>query len=132
MLATQTDRDFMWRALELAQKGLYTTTPNPRVGCIIVREGKIVGEGWHEKAGEDGHRWHPLACAILTAGRTVARDNPQLTVRGVSTPRQPLRVILDSKGEIPANAKVLADENALLVYGKERPWSFAAPVEAIS
>jgi len=85
-----------------------------------------------QAARDDGHRWRALACAILTGGRTVARDNPQLTVRGVNTPRQPLRVILDSKGEIPANAKVLADENALLVYGKERPWSFAAPVEAIS
>jgi len=41
----------MRRALELAEKGLATTTPNPRVGCVIAREGKIVGEGWHERAG---------------------------------------------------------------------------------
>ena len=39
-------------ALALARKGLYTTDPNPRVGCVIVRDGAIVGQGWHERAGE--------------------------------------------------------------------------------
>jgi diaminohydroxyphosphoribosylaminopyrimidine deaminase/5-amino-6-(5-phosphoribosylamino)uracil reductase len=42
----------MARALELAARGLNTTTPNPRVGCVLVRNGEIIGEGWHEKAGE--------------------------------------------------------------------------------
>ena len=46
------DYDFMARALRLAEQGLYSTTPNPRVGCVIVREGRIVGEGWHQRAGE--------------------------------------------------------------------------------
>ena len=41
----------MRRALELAEKGLYTATPNPRVGCVITRNEKVVGEGWHERAG---------------------------------------------------------------------------------
>ena len=41
----------MERALELARKGMYTTTPNPRVGCVVVVDDKVVGEGWHEKAG---------------------------------------------------------------------------------
>lgn len=41
----------MARALQLARRGLYTTTPNPRVGCVIVRDGAIAGEGWHERAG---------------------------------------------------------------------------------
>jgi len=41
----------MARALELGERGLYTTTPNPRVGCVVVRECEVVGEGWHEKAG---------------------------------------------------------------------------------
>ena len=45
------DRAFMARALALAERGLYTTTPNPRVGCVIVRDGRIVGEGWHQRAG---------------------------------------------------------------------------------
>lgn len=47
----QTDYQFMVRALRLAERGLYTTDPNPRVGCVLVRDGEIVGEGWHERAG---------------------------------------------------------------------------------
>jgi diaminohydroxyphosphoribosylaminopyrimidine deaminase/5-amino-6-(5-phosphoribosylamino)uracil reductase len=45
------DHAFMARALQLAQRGLNTTTPNPRVGCVMVRDGRVIGEGWHEKAG---------------------------------------------------------------------------------
>lgn len=48
------DSRMMARALQLAYKGLYTTEPNPRVGCVLVRDGEIVGEGWHARAGE-GH-----------------------------------------------------------------------------
>jgi diaminohydroxyphosphoribosylaminopyrimidine deaminase / 5-amino-6-(5-phosphoribosylamino)uracil reductase len=47
-----TDRDMMTRALALAERGLFTTTPNPRVGCVIARDGLVLGEGWHERAGE--------------------------------------------------------------------------------
>ncbi len=46
------DYRHMARALTLARRGLYSTDPNPRVGCVLVREGEIVGEGWHERAGE--------------------------------------------------------------------------------
>jgi diaminohydroxyphosphoribosylaminopyrimidine deaminase/5-amino-6-(5-phosphoribosylamino)uracil reductase len=46
--------EYMARAISLAQQGLYTTDPNPRVGCVIVKDGIIVGEGFHRKAGE-GH-----------------------------------------------------------------------------
>ena len=46
------DRSFMARALALAERGLYTTTPNPRVGCVVVKDGSIVGEGWHARSGE--------------------------------------------------------------------------------
>src|SRR5689334_21200899 len=49
---TDEDHRHMARALQLAERGLYTTTPNPRVGCVIVRDGAVVGEGWHERAGE--------------------------------------------------------------------------------
>src|SRR5262245_26731277 len=54
----------MSRALELAERGLYTTTPNPRVGCVIVRNGEVTGEGWHEKAGGP----HAEVRALLAAG----------------------------------------------------------------
>lgn len=43
---------FMARAIALAEKGKYTTDPNPRVGCVIVKDQRIIAEGWHEKAGE--------------------------------------------------------------------------------
>jgi diaminohydroxyphosphoribosylaminopyrimidine deaminase/5-amino-6-(5-phosphoribosylamino)uracil reductase len=51
---TDLDRTSMARAFALAQRGLFTTTPNPRVGCVIVREGAVLGEGFHARAGE-GH-----------------------------------------------------------------------------
>lgn len=239
------DHAMMRRALLLAEKGLFTATPNPRVGCVLTKGERIVGEGWHERAGlphaeanalvaaggeakgatayvtlepcshhgrtppcadalvsagvsrvvaamrdpnpeaeggggklaaagirfehglmeeearelnigfvsrvtrrrpwvrmkvaatldgrtalangqsqwitgpearKDGHRWRARACAILTGGGTVAEDDPQLTVREVETPRQPLRVIVDSRLETPARAKVLADGNALIFH----------------
>ncbi len=46
------DQGFMIRALQLARRGWYTTRPNPRVGCVLVRDGRIIGEGWHRRAGE--------------------------------------------------------------------------------
>lgn len=46
------DVKYMTRALQLAEQGLWTTDPNPRVGCVIVKDGEVVGEGWHHKAGE--------------------------------------------------------------------------------
>ena len=54
------DHQFMSRAIELARRGLYTTDPNPRVGCVIVNNGKVVGEGWHERAGEGHAEVHAL------------------------------------------------------------------------
>jgi diaminohydroxyphosphoribosylaminopyrimidine deaminase / 5-amino-6-(5-phosphoribosylamino)uracil reductase len=53
----------MRRALDLARLGLYTTHPNPRVGCILVRDGRIVGSGWHRRAGEAHAEVHALAQA---------------------------------------------------------------------
>ena len=233
------DHAMMRRALELAAKGMFTTTPNPRVGAVLVKDGQVVGEGWHEKAGgphaeivaleraarqaegatlyvtlepcnhqgrtppcvdailkakvkrvvaamrdpnpqakgggerlpafehgvlepearelnigfisrvtrgrpwvrmkiaatldgrtalqdgrsqwitgeearRDGHRWRARACAILTGIGTIRADDPQLTVREVETPRQPLRVVVDSRLETPSSARVLQGEQALI------------------
>jgi len=48
------DQVFMQQALDLAKRGRFTTSPNPNVGCVIVQDGEVVGQGWHKKAGE-GH-----------------------------------------------------------------------------
>jgi diaminohydroxyphosphoribosylaminopyrimidine deaminase/5-amino-6-(5-phosphoribosylamino)uracil reductase len=242
------DRAMMRRALDLAARGLYTTTPNPRVGCVVTAEEEILGEGWHEKAGgphaevvalekagaraagatvyvtlepcnhqgrtppcvellvrrkigrvvaamrdpnpqaahggealaaagigfehglmedearelnigfvsrmtrgrpwvrlkvaatldgrtalpdgksqwitgpearRDGHRWRARACAVLTGIGTVKADDPRLTVREVDTPRQPMRVIVDSRLETPASARILEGGNVLLFAGRQ-------------
>jgi diaminohydroxyphosphoribosylaminopyrimidine deaminase/5-amino-6-(5-phosphoribosylamino)uracil reductase len=257
------DREHMRRALELAARGLFTTTPNPRVGCVIVGDGRVIGEGWHERAGEahaevraladvaargatargatayvtlepcnhtgrtppctdallaagvarvvaamhdpylpaaggadrlaaagvevdhglleaearelnagwikrvqhgrpwvrvkiaasldgrtaldngesrwitgaearaDGHRWRARACAILTGIGTVQQDDPQLTVRDVQTSRQPLKVIVDRHGELPAGARVLEGGNILVVSAETPRTVWPANVESI-
>lgn len=51
---------FMAQALQLAEQGLYTTDPNPRVGCLVVKDGQIVGRGWHRRAGEPHAEVHAL------------------------------------------------------------------------
>jgi diaminohydroxyphosphoribosylaminopyrimidine deaminase / 5-amino-6-(5-phosphoribosylamino)uracil reductase len=238
------DQEYMRQALALAERGLYTTTPNPRVGCVIVRDGTVVGSGWHARAGEphaevtalreagpraagstvyvtlepcshhgrtppctdalvaakvarviaasedpnplvagqgvsrllsagidvrvglmseatrelnigfwsrmtrgrpwvrmkiaasldgktalangrsqwitgpdarrDGHAWRARACAVLTGIGTVKDDDPQLTVRDVPTTRQPLRIVVDSRLEVPLSARVLVGGNVLI------------------
>jgi len=238
----------MRRALALAERGLYTTTPNPRVGCVLVQAESVVGEGWHEKTGaphaeanalaaagarakgatayvalepcnhqgrtppcaqalaragvarvvaaardpnpkaarggealaaagirfeagllemearelnigffsrmergrpwvrmkiaatldgrtaladgrsqwitgaearRDGHRWRARACAVLTGAGTVRADDPRLTVREVETPRQPLRVVVDSRLEIPTAARILEGGNVVVFCGAD-------------
>jgi len=239
------DQAMMERALALAEKGLYTTTPNPRVGCVVTQGERVVGEGWHERAGgphaevlalqgspagatvyvtlepcnhhgrtppcvealkkarvkrvvaamrdpnpkaahggaalaaagiafehgllemqarelnigfvsrmtrarpwvrmkiaatldgrtaladgtsqwitgeearRDGHRWRARACAILTGIGTVRADDPRLTVRDVETPRQPLRVIVDSRLETPPTARILEGDRVLIFAGRQ-------------
>jgi diaminohydroxyphosphoribosylaminopyrimidine deaminase/5-amino-6-(5-phosphoribosylamino)uracil reductase len=61
------DSHWMAQALRLAEKGLYSTSPNPRVGCVLVKENKIIGEGWHERAGEPHAEVHALRAAGNTA-----------------------------------------------------------------
>lgn len=250
------DHQCMAEALRLAEQGLYSTSPNPRVGCVIARGGQIVGRGWHERAGEphaevhalreageqargatayvtlepcshfgrtppcadgliaagvgrvvaamadpnplvagqgleklrqagiqaevglmgaeaealnigfvsrmtrgrpwvrlkaaasldgktalnngasqwitgpearqDGHRWRARACAILTGIGTVLEDDPLMNVRQVETPRQPQRIIVDSRLEIPLTARILAGGKVLIACAQENPNKQAA------
>ncbi len=246
----------MAQALALAERGLFTTTPNPRVGCVIARDGAVVGTGWHARAGEphaeaialrdagvraagstvyvtlepcchhgrtppctdgliaakvarvivacedpnplvsgqgiarlraaridvsvgllsdparelnigfasrmtrgrpwvrmkvaatldgktalgngrsrwitgpearrDGHAFRARACAVLTGIGTVKDDDPQLTVRDVPTTRQPLRVVVDSRLEVPLAARILEGGHVLVAAAVENPARTAA------
>jgi diaminohydroxyphosphoribosylaminopyrimidine deaminase / 5-amino-6-(5-phosphoribosylamino)uracil reductase len=72
MTVTAEDARHMARALQLARRGMYTTDPNPRVGCVIVKHGEVLGEGFHERAGEPHAEVHALAAAGAKAhGATV-------------------------------------------------------------
>ncbi len=243
-MGSAADNEFMAQAFLLAERGLYTATPNPRVGCVLVQDGAVVGEGWHERAGgphaevmalqsagtrargatayvtlepchhhgrtppcdealiaagvarvvaamqdpdprtagqgtarlqqagvnvetgllenaaralncgfisrvtrgrpwvrmkiaasldgktalmngksqwitgeearNDGHHWRARACAVLTGIGTVRDDDPQLTVRAVATLRQPLRVVIDSRLELPLTARMLGGGGVLV------------------
>ncbi len=72
MSLSNPDEYFMARALQLAERGLYTTDPNPRVGCVLVKEGTIIGEGWHRCAGQPHAEVNALAEAGGQAGGATA------------------------------------------------------------
>ncbi len=74
------DHTYMARALQLAERGLYTTTPNPRVGCVLVRDGEVVGEGWHEYAGGP----HAEVNALAQAGERVRGATAYVTLEPCS------------------------------------------------
>src|SRR6056297_56664 len=73
---TEPDERFMARALELAERGRGTTSPNPLVGCVLVRDGAIVGEGHHRRAGED----HAEIAALRGAGDAAAGATAYVTL----------------------------------------------------
>lgn len=78
------------------------------------------------QARADGHAWRARACAILTGIGTVKADDPQLNVRAVDTPRQPRRIVVDSKLEISLDAKVLSGGGTWIVAAAGNPDKEAA------
>jgi diaminohydroxyphosphoribosylaminopyrimidine deaminase/5-amino-6-(5-phosphoribosylamino)uracil reductase len=74
------DRECMATALQLAERGLFTTDPNPRVGCVIADSGSIVGRGWHERAGGP----HAEIVALRDAGRSVGGLTAYVTLEPCS------------------------------------------------
>ncbi len=70
----------MSRALQIARKGLYSTAPNPRVGCVLVKNARIVGEGWHVRAGEP----HAEILALQQAGEQAAGATAYITLEPCS------------------------------------------------
>lgn len=80
-------------------------------------------------ARDDGHAWRARACAILTGIGTVKADNPQLNVRAVDTPRQPRRIIVDSRLEIDPAARILQGEACWIAAAVKDP-AREAPLRA--
>ena len=74
------DHHYMALALRLAARGLYTTHPNPRVGCVIVNDNEIVGDGWHMKAGQP----HAEIAALAKAGERARGSTAYVTLEPCS------------------------------------------------
>ncbi|HEX2603843.1 MAG TPA: bifunctional diaminohydroxyphosphoribosylaminopyrimidine deaminase/5-amino-6-(5-phosphoribosylamino)uracil reductase RibD [Oxalicibacterium sp.] len=74
-----------------------------------------------EQARADGHAWRARACAILTGIGTVQEDDPQLTVRAIDTPRQPQRIVVDSRLQISPHARVLQGGSTWIVASQSDP-----------
>jgi len=70
------DHRYMARALRLAERGLYTTHPNPRVGCVLVKNDRVIGEGWHRRAGEP----HAERLALAAAGEAARGATAYVTL----------------------------------------------------
>lgn len=101
------DHAFMARALELAMRGVYSTDPNPRVGCVIVRRGEIVGESYHERAGEP----HAEARALRAAGARAEGATAYVTLEPCAHQgRTP-----------PCSAALIGARVARVVYGAPDP-----------
>jgi diaminohydroxyphosphoribosylaminopyrimidine deaminase/5-amino-6-(5-phosphoribosylamino)uracil reductase len=74
------DHGFMAQALRLAERGLYSTSPNPRVGCLLVKDGVVLAEGWHQRAGDAHAEIH----ALQRAGREACGATAYVTLEPCS------------------------------------------------
>ena len=84
------DQAMMRRALALAEKGLYTTSPNPRVGCVLTQGERVVGKGWHERSGGPHAEAKALVQASATARGAATTSMPAWThISGGCLSRRP-------------------------------------------
>jgi diaminohydroxyphosphoribosylaminopyrimidine deaminase/5-amino-6-(5-phosphoribosylamino)uracil reductase len=105
------DERYMRRALELAARGLYSTDPNPRVGCVLVQDGRIVGEGWHQRAGEA----HAEVNALAVAGAAAQGATAYVTLEPCAhTGRTPPCVAALIGGRVARVVYALSDPNPLV------------------
>ncbi|HET7222966.1 MAG TPA: bifunctional diaminohydroxyphosphoribosylaminopyrimidine deaminase/5-amino-6-(5-phosphoribosylamino)uracil reductase RibD [Rhodanobacteraceae bacterium] len=102
-----TDHASMARALRLAERGLFTTQPNPCVGCVIAHDAEVVGEGWHQRAGEP----HAEVFALRVAGERARGATAYVTLEPCS-----------HHGRTPPCADALIEAGvARLVFASEDP-----------
>ena len=101
---------WMAKAIQLAQKGLFTTHPNPRVGCVLVKDQTLIGEGFHVRAGE-GHAEVNALAAAKQAGTEVAGATAYVTLEPCS-----------HQGKTPPCAKALIEAGVgKVVFGMQDP-----------
>jgi diaminohydroxyphosphoribosylaminopyrimidine deaminase/5-amino-6-(5-phosphoribosylamino)uracil reductase len=104
---TEVDQQAMARAFELARRGQYSTDPNPRVGCVLSKDGQIVGEGWHQRAGGP----HAEAHALGVAGAAARGSTAYVTLEPC-----------DHQGRTPPCSQALIDAGvARVVYALDDP-----------
>jgi len=108
------DRFAMQRALTLAVRGLETTDPNPRVGCVIAQRGRIIGEGWHERAGEA----HAEVAALRAAGAQAAGATAYVTLEPCSHHGRTPPCVEALIAARVARVVIAADDPNPLVVGK--------------
>ncbi|MEO8992361.1 MAG: bifunctional diaminohydroxyphosphoribosylaminopyrimidine deaminase/5-amino-6-(5-phosphoribosylamino)uracil reductase RibD [Nitrosospira sp.] len=122
---SSTDYSFMAQALRLAEKGLYSTSPNPRVGCVLVRNDQVIGSGWHERAG--GH--HAEINALAAAGAAAQGATAYLTLEPCSHHgRTPPCTEALTRAGIAKLIIAMEDPNPL-VSGRGRAFLKAAGIE---
>lgn len=123
------DELFMARAIELAKKGRFTTTPNPNVGCVLVKDNQIIGEGFHQLAGQA----HAEVNALAIAGEKAKGATAYVTLEPCShygrTPpcaeglkaagvKKVIAAMVDSNPQVAGKGlKILADAGIDVAYG---------------
>src|SRR6185295_17796366 len=114
------DCAFMARALALAERGLFTTTPNPRVGCVIVANGVVVGEGWHQRAGSPHAEVNALA-DVAAHGRSARGATMYVTLEPCNhTGRTPPCVDAVIGSGVARVVVAVADPNPMAGKGAQR------------
>ncbi len=125
------DRAMMARALELAAKGLFTTTPNPRVGCVVAQGEAVVGEGWHEQAGGPHAEVAALGQAgVRAAGATLYVNLEPCGHHGRTAPcvdlilknkiKRVVAAMLDPNPEAAKGGENLAAAGIVLEFGRRQ------------
>jgi len=90
-------KEHMYRCIELAKNGIHTCKPNPRVGCVIVKDEKIIGEGWHKKTGGDHAEIMALKnCEVNPEGSVVFISLEPCTHKGRTAPC--IEALIDAQG----------------------------------
>jgi diaminohydroxyphosphoribosylaminopyrimidine deaminase / 5-amino-6-(5-phosphoribosylamino)uracil reductase len=126
---TYADRAHMALALVLAERGLHTATPNPRVGCVIVGDGVVIGEGWHERAGAPHAEANALA-DVKARGRDARGATAYVTLEPCNhTGRTPPCVDALIAAGIARVAVAMRDPNREAANGAERLRAAGVAVE---